>query len=382
MGLLRDLLAHPRRLWLRRALFQIHLWVGLLLALYLIVVSLSGAVLVFRQELTRWSLPAGLSDYEPAHTATPEEVLRSFGQIEPGGVVTLLQMPSPAVPAFLLESKNSGAPPSRWWADPVTAKLHPAPRVWIDTMLDLHDYLLLPHTWGMQANAVGAGGLLVLSLTGILLWWPGVRLWTRGLRLNLRANWRRLNYDLHNVIGFWTLLIVTWWAFSGVYFGFYRQVTAVVAAFSPLRGMAAPTVRPLPDAGPLKSTLSAVIRSAQQASPHGRLWSISDPSLHGKECYVLLDLRAPGDFSHRDIVRVSTADARILSVWHYGQRSTFGDWILWSMHPLHFGTTEGLLIKIIWALLGICLAVLTTTGLLMYWNRFLRHRWHQLSKEL
>src|SRR5690606_35611307 len=39
-------------LWLRRALFQVHMWTGLALGLYLIVVSVSGSALVFRSELS------------------------------------------------------------------------------------------------------------------------------------------------------------------------------------------------------------------------------------------------------------------------------------------------------------------------------------------
>ena len=346
-----------------------------MLALYLIAISLSGAVLVFRQELTRWSLPKSLSGFDPAHLANPEQVMMRFAQAEPGGTVTLLQMPSPQLPAFLLEGKNNLGEPARWWADPMMGPLLPAPGNWLDTLLDLHDYLLLPHAYGMQVNAIGAGGLLIVAVTGILLWWPGVKHWKRGLRLNLRANWRRLNYDLHNAIGFWTLAIVSWWALSGVYFGYYRQVTAAVAAISPPRGMTAPATPSLPDAGTSRSTLSAVIRSAQNASPGGQLWSVSDPTMSGEECYVLFDLKTPGDFSHRDIVRVRSSDARVLSVWHYGERHTLGDWVLWSMHPLHFGTTWGLLGKILWALMGFSLALLTATGVGIYWNRFLRQRW-------
>ena len=380
MSVLRDLIVHPRRLWLRGALFQIHLWVGVLFALYLIVISLTGAVLVFRQELTAWTLPSSLNAYRPADVVRPEQVMSHFAQVEPRGSATLLQMPSPELPAFLLEGRTASGSAARWWADPISGVLQPAPRTWLDTVLDLHDYLLLPHAWGMQVNALGAAGLLVLAITGIALWWPGVRVWTRGLRVNLRASWRRLNYDLHSAIGFWTLALVTWWAISGVYFGYYRQVTAVVAAISPLRGMAAPIAsHEVGDAAGTRSTLAAVIRVAQAVSPHGSLWSVSDPALQGSECYVLLDLRAPGDFSHRDIVRVSTADARVLSVWHYGERLTAGDWVLWSMHPLHFGTTWGLVVKIVWAFFGVSLAVLTATGLLMYWNRFLRHRWHAVQ---
>jgi uncharacterized iron-regulated membrane protein len=86
-----------------------------------------------------------------------------------------------------------------------------------------------------------------------------------------------------------------------------------------------------------------------------------------------MDLRAPADFSHRDIIAISTVNAQVLTNWHYGANHTLGDWLLWSQHPLHFGTLWGLPIKILWFLLGLSLAVLTITGLIMYWNRYLRH---------
>jgi uncharacterized iron-regulated membrane protein len=106
---------------------------------------------------------------------------------------------------------------------------------------------------------------------------------------------------------------------------------------------------------------------------------MSDPLLHGSSIYVDMDLARSGDFSHRDIVVLDTATGRVLSLWHYADRLSLGDWILWLMHPLHFGTLWGLPGKLLWATIGVSLALLSLTGLLMYWNRFLRHRWSLLS---
>src|SRR5207253_1848894 len=41
----------PQGVWARRALFQIHLWTGVAIGIYLLVISVSGSVLVFRIEL-------------------------------------------------------------------------------------------------------------------------------------------------------------------------------------------------------------------------------------------------------------------------------------------------------------------------------------------
>ncbi len=51
---------YPRKLFLRRALFQIHLWAGIFLTLYVVLISITGALLVFEDEFTATTLPAGL----------------------------------------------------------------------------------------------------------------------------------------------------------------------------------------------------------------------------------------------------------------------------------------------------------------------------------
>lgn len=59
MPLLHNVRHHPRRLLLRRVTFQVHLWLGLLLSLYVVLLSLSGALLlVHRDSLTRTVVPA------------------------------------------------------------------------------------------------------------------------------------------------------------------------------------------------------------------------------------------------------------------------------------------------------------------------------------
>jgi uncharacterized iron-regulated membrane protein len=365
-------LYHPRKLWLRRALFQVHLWIGLLLTLYIVVIALTGSVLVFRKELAKAQLPRTLHPYDARRPASLEDVVARFRAAYPRATLETLQTPSAVFPAFLLSVTDADRHPLTIVADPVTGALALQPRSWLDWVYDLHVYLLLDHAHGMQVNGIGAVGLLVLALSGLYLWWPGVKTWMRGLRVDFSRNWRRINFDLHHAIGFWTLLLVSWWAFSGIYFAWYREVTALVATISPLEGMQAPT----PAAqlsGPHRANLAQILTAVHEASPRGTLFSLSDPLLSGESVYALVDLGVPGDFSHRDILTLSTADAHVLTVWHYGQNHTLGDWILWSMHPLHFGSLWGTAVEVIWALCGVGLAMLAITGFLMYWNRFLRH---------
>ena len=61
MTFLQQAVHHPRKLWLRKAVFQVHLWAGLLLTLYIVVIALTGSILVFEDELTGTTLPAAIA---------------------------------------------------------------------------------------------------------------------------------------------------------------------------------------------------------------------------------------------------------------------------------------------------------------------------------
>ena len=46
-------LHHPERSWVRNAFFQIHLWLGVSVGVYILLMSISGSMIVFRNELSR-----------------------------------------------------------------------------------------------------------------------------------------------------------------------------------------------------------------------------------------------------------------------------------------------------------------------------------------
>jgi uncharacterized iron-regulated membrane protein len=63
VGVLTGFGRHPQSVWLRRMLFQVHLWLGIAIGLYIFIISMSGSLIVFRRELDRTLCPASC---EPA----------------------------------------------------------------------------------------------------------------------------------------------------------------------------------------------------------------------------------------------------------------------------------------------------------------------------
>ncbi|WP_158749704.1 PepSY domain-containing protein [Acidobacterium sp. S8] len=372
MSLARNFLHHPRKLWLRRALFQVHLWAGVLLSLYVIVIGLTGSLLVFEDEFTEMASPR-VANYDPAHVAGIPIVLKTAQEALSTSKVFFITVPTAKEPLYRVYMQDAAKHRTILIADPATGAVFPRHgKLWIDWVQDLHIYLLMGDS-GLIVNGIGATVLLLLAASGLVLWWPGIRIWMRGLKVSLRHNWRRINFDLHSAVGIWMLVLISWWAISGVYFTWPSQVAHVVHTFSAIEGMRAPM---LPEQKPAEAMapVDPMIEKALQLSGRDSFSGIAIPTDKTDNVIVYVDSRAPGDFSHRDIHYFSQSSGQWLATWHYGQNRTVGDWILWSMHPLHFGTLWGWGPKVLWFLFGMSLPVLSVTGLLMYWNRFLWQR--------
>ncbi|MGD1096104.1 MAG: PepSY-associated TM helix domain-containing protein [Bryobacteraceae bacterium] len=89
--------------------------------------------------------------------------------------------------------------------------------IWlVSKLLDLHDNLLAGPT-GRKVNGLGALALLTLVVTGLGIWWPGIKTWRRSLTLHRGVGWKRFTWHLHSMIGFWSLGFMLVFGVSGVY---------------------------------------------------------------------------------------------------------------------------------------------------------------------
>ena len=229
-------LRRPQTVWLRKALFQIHLWSGLGVGLYLVVISVTGSVLVFRSELRQTFMP------QPVFVAAEGERLDEDGMIAaserawPDASVSIFAERDEPTQAVTI-SVNRDGDVQQMLLDPYTgADLgHAMPAGWRLTtwLLDLHDNLL-SGTTGRAVNGLGAILMTLLSVTGLIIWWPGIRNWRHSLTFDPRANWRRLNWSLHGAIGFWTVAFVFMWGFTGIYLCFPVPFQAFVDYVDPL----------------------------------------------------------------------------------------------------------------------------------------------------
>ena len=209
----------PQSLWVREAFFQIHLWVGIGVGLYVLAISISGSALVYSRELGRRGAHRTVVVANSGrHRMRGEELEQSARQAYPTYEVLSVAEPErlDQPDAVVLERRKKRI--ERLF-DPYTGADLGDPRSWVDRVFgwlaDLHDNLLLELN-GRTLNGVGSFLVALLSLTGAVIWWPGIKNWHRSVTINRRARFARFNWDLHSAVGFWCSLFVLIWGISGI----------------------------------------------------------------------------------------------------------------------------------------------------------------------
>jgi uncharacterized iron-regulated membrane protein len=223
----------PQTTWLRRALFQVHMWTGVAVGLYIVVVTVSGSLLVFKAGVNALFVPATIVPVSGPRM-TEEQLREAIGGRYQQFTVAEIEMPSRADRAAEV-TLVSGRYKQFRLLDPYTGAdlgLAGDETPFILWLVELHDNLFGGET-GRKVNGAGAVALIVMCLTGLVIWWPGVSSWRRGLMIKRGVSWKRFNFDLHSMAGIWAVAFLLLWAVTGAYFAFPETYQAVADYFEP-----------------------------------------------------------------------------------------------------------------------------------------------------
>jgi uncharacterized iron-regulated membrane protein len=332
MAFLQDWLRRPQRVWLRRAIFQVHLWTGIAIGLYIVAVCVSGSVVVFRIELDRYFTHGPrqvevsgrrLSDEALGRIAKQNYPAYSVSQVWPG------KKPTDAVEIWL--NRIGTERPLQREFDPYTGRdlgdRRPVVLAVLAWLIKFHGNLGFGDT-GRIVNGAGGFVVAVLCLTGLVIWWPGIGNWRRSVLPAWRGDWKRFNWELHSTVGFWMVAAVFLFAITGAYVVFTEQFERAINSVSPLRVYRLEIAdTPSVDTGP----------------------KLGKPRID-PDTFDLID---PSGNSP-------------------GPKPSFGDELVRWAPRLHYGRYWGVGVKALWAILGLAPPILFCTGALMWWNRVLR----------
>ncbi len=218
MGSWQRWLRAPQTLPLRRLLFQVHLWLGIGVGLYVLLISVSGSAIVLRPQIARWFTPSEVPAIVGAPLQGAELAARVTAVYVDARVVRISEPQREGRSTYVLLERD-GREQSRYFDQYSGQDLGPT-FPWqvatVEWLTRLHDDLLLDRP-GRRWN--GVGGLLFLGMvaSGMVLWWQGSSRWQDGLLIR-RSSRRSLFWQLHSALGFWSLLLLFIWGFTAVYF--------------------------------------------------------------------------------------------------------------------------------------------------------------------
>lgn len=366
---------------MRGVVRRVHLWMGLTFGALFALLGVTGSALVFYPEIDALLHP----ELRAEAVAAPDWD-RALATVRHA-------YPDKAGPWRFEVTETSGAIPARYYNPPETAGRDFAPMLvwlspdgsqvlrrdyWGDTAMtflyDLHYRLLMGRTGGVILGIAGLA-LLLLLVTGCIVWWPQGRL-TKALRFKSGAPPVRRLRDQHKLTGLGGLVLLLVLTGTGVMLELPKESDQLLSAV-----MGSPDDVPSPTSANWQGrqiTVHHAIVVASRSLPEARIAWIEVPG-PGDGAFRLR-MQQPGDPSRRfphSFVWVDQYSGKVIAVYdrdRAGLLSSVNSWI----HPLHDGSFAGLASRILTVVAGLVPLVLFYTGLAR-WLR--RKRFSRQSRE-
>ncbi|RZK90429.1 MAG: PepSY domain-containing protein, partial [Hymenobacter sp.] len=202
----------------RKAIGKLHLWLGLASGLIVLIVSLSGAVFVFQDEIRDLTQPWRKVEVQAQPMLLPSVLQAAATKAQPGFAASWTTYNGPDRSTAVYLSK--GEEVYYAFLNPYTGQVLKVQNLKSDffTVVQyLHMYLLLPPAIGKWVVDIAVITFVIMLISGLVLWWPRNKA-ARKQRFSVKwdASPKRRNYDLHNVFGFYASGLALVLALSGL----------------------------------------------------------------------------------------------------------------------------------------------------------------------
>ena len=340
---------------MRKLILNLHLYIGLTVAIVMAMLSVTGTFLVFEPNIDH-SLNARFDKIQPQGTAISLDQLRDLlERREPGYLVTEIILPEHTSSSTLFHLDSLATRESKdLYVNQYTGEILGSSKqrnLLTKKVRQFHTQLLAGHI-GNQIVTWSSAGLAILAASGLILWWPRKVITVKG-----GSSLPRLNNDLHHSVGFWSSWAMLLFAATGLMLHFAHTPDDDPFSASTIVTRTAK-----------QASLAQIVTAAQQCFPDGALMRMSIP-LHPAQP-VSVGIRLPEDRtplgrSSVTVDRITGALVATLSTRKAPVRYKLLK--LWT-RELHTGDIYGWPTRILAALCSLALAVLAFSGVTIWIN--------------
>ncbi|WP_316833242.1 PepSY-associated TM helix domain-containing protein [Pedobacter aquatilis] len=383
---------------------NIHLWLGLAAGLIFFVECLSGTLLVFEDEITfmlyknRYEVVSGsqprinLDDLlfkvrknHPEETIGQVKVYKDLNRTTEVNL-SLKQKNKKGEAKDKKVEEGGGRKRNRGYTlfvDPYTGKetgrLNPEKPTFFSLMLKIHQTLLAGDI-GKSILGISTFMVFTILITGLVLWFPKKRKQLKAkVTLKVGAGWKRLNHDLHIVLGFYCtffllIILITSLAWS---FKWANKALYTFTGSKPSEFKTYKSISPIEKEN--KITYQQALEIGQSKFANTDYWSISMPKSEEQTISVS---SVNKDALHRNGFDNLSLDQRTGAVINSTLLKDMpGGWQLRRyMKPIHTGAIGGFSTKLLAFLVSLISASFPITGTILWLNRIKKKK-KGVSKE-
>jgi sulfite reductase (NADPH) flavoprotein alpha-component len=217
--------------------FKIHWILGITAGIILFIVGISGAALSFEKEITKLINKDTFVVSVPNEAKlSTKELLEKFQINFPKAKINSISFSSDETASSIINIAGEGKDARRgisYYVNPYTAEVLPQikGKEFFSFMLRLHRWLAFEGTMrevGKQTVAISTIALIVLSLSGVVIYWGRIkRAFFKSFTFTFKHHGRAFLSTMHSAIGMWVLPFYLLAALTGLYWSYEWYNTAL-----------------------------------------------------------------------------------------------------------------------------------------------------------
>ena len=366
----------------------LHLWLGLISGTIVFIISITGCFYAFQQEIKDRIEPWRFVDERTEPFVPPSRILDTAAAYMPGQQPTGLTYghSGEAAAVGYIGKTNGKATFSVVFINPYTGEFlkKQTPRGggefnFFNFILDGHTALWLPYEIGKPIVGMATLVFVVLLFTGLVMWWP--KRWRKATRnksfkIKLTGSFKRANYDLHNVLGFYSLIFAFVLAVTGLVWSFEwfdKSVYYVVSGGEIKQGHHHPHSDLSHKDLPWEDTMTPLDRAwyttLEAADDINGMYMTPYPADDDDPIDITVYHLRGQWYDHSEYFYDRYTLAPLEMEGSKYREASFADQLAMMNYDIHVGSIGGLAGKVFAFFISLICASLPITGFLVWWNK-------------
>lgn len=361
----------------KKAILKIHLWLGLSTGLIVFIIAITGCLYAFQEEIQNFTEEYRFVEKQGKPFLPPSQLEQ----------IARKEIPDKALHAIKYNGSEKSAEAIFFQYEPTyyyIVYLNPYSGKVLETsnmeegffsfILDGHYHLWLPDEIGQVVVACSTLVFLVLLISGLILWYPRNKNATKQrfyFQWKKETKWKRKNYDLHNITGFYVFLIALIFAITGLVWGFQWFAYSYYTVLGGEKSL----VYEDPISSKTKSTLEKPVDKVwtlmQKQYPNAKSIEVHPPE---NDSTAIAANANPKEgtywkMDYRYFDQYTLEEKEVNHIYGKYENAQISDKLIRMNYDVHTGAIFGLAGKIFAFLVSLLIASLPVSGFYIWWGR-------------